>query len=104
MQGSFPYVLNLKKPDTGAVPGEIDHVFYDVACLSYPYFGPNESTGFNEQIDPWLNPKEFSSGWDLNDHLRLTQNYYDENTGSSEAYELFDELIQECVKDSTDFG
>ena len=74
--------------------GEIDHVFYDVACLSYPYFGPNEQTGFNTPVDPWLNPKRFEKGNGIYKDLFLTQNYSDKSTGDTwEAYGLFDELI-----------
>ena len=67
---------------------DIGHVYYDVACLSYPYFGPDYKYGFNIPLDPWLNGKTFED----QDTLILTQEYKD----YEKAYELYDELRQEC--------
>ena len=65
---------------------ELDHLFYDVACLSYPYFGPEEiHKGFNVPVDPWMNGFGFFNTYD---DLWLQQHYSDYEA----AYDLFDEL------------
>ena len=74
--------------DTEVWPGkeyELDHLFYDVACLSYPYFGPEEiHKGFNIPVDPWMNRLRFYKTHEL----YLNQYYSDYES----AYYLFDEL------------
>ena len=67
---------------------ELDHVYYDVACLSYPYFGPSEREGFIAPSNPWYNPMKIS-GFP----------FYGQYSDYREAFSLYSDIVDECKTD-----